>query len=108
MNELNRKIAESLGWTRIIEEEWWVEGWSVYDQMQGLVGCPPGKDFRCPLPDYEHSLDDAWELLPDMPPAVVAGLFGLLPIGSTEQAARLICDAYCEHRGIESGANDIH
>ena len=102
MSELNRKIAEARGWTQITEEEWWVEDWSMYDSVEGLVGCPPGQDYRYPLPDYQNSLDDAWQLLPDIPPADVASLFTLLPLGNAEQAAWLIRDAYCKHKGIET------
>lgn len=45
--DIDRRVAEALGWTRLREEP------------TGLYGCPPGSNesFTRPVPRYDHPLD---------------------------------------------------
>jgi hypothetical protein len=52
VSNVNRKIAEKLGWTDIYEEEW-------FEDYSNLFGTFPGAVRPMPLPDYQHDMNEA-------------------------------------------------
>lgn len=67
--ELDRKIAEMLGWSDFEEVDYFVEDYGgyypVHDDLEGL---PPNGKYRALIPRYSTFVDDAvllWQDVPD-------------------------------------------
>ena len=58
MSDVNRKIAELLGWIGIHTDSWYWEGYQGGAPAEGLVGVSPELDELDVLPDYEHDPDE--------------------------------------------------
>lgn len=64
VSDLNRQIAEQLGWTNIHEKTYWSEDYDGEGWVTILVGNPPGREDDRPLPDCEHDLNATLAALP--------------------------------------------
>lgn len=63
MNDLNRRIADALGWTDIHTDRYWYEQYDSDGWVGALFGTPPGSQDKRPLPDYEHDLNAAHQVV---------------------------------------------
>lgn len=64
VSDLNRQIAEQLGWTNIHEKTYWSEDYDGEGWVTILVGSPPGREDDRPLLDYVHDLNAVLTAIP--------------------------------------------
>lgn len=63
--ELDRLIAERLGWTDLLIDQDWIEVDGKVEDVVRVLGVPPGAKWKEQVSEYSTSADAALTLFPD-------------------------------------------